>query len=250
VQDKDEVEDKARGRDECERIEVDHDACQRNGDDPCVERSVGDECVERRRCARRCSSDKDWRGRCPGGKKPLQYRYLRLIPPAPHRSSSTCSASLLIHLLRIAPLADIPGLQAIAIVMPAVANEWVGYPHVRMATFALYAGLIVGATFWGMSCDVIGWVRARSRFRSFFFSDLSLPCCSTGSRHSLSARLLVFVSVIYILLRCQVYSFSLRCRGEADTVPRNLDTESHWDLKPAHPALHIPSAVPPFPRCS
>jgi hypothetical protein len=40
--------------------------------------------------------------------------------------------------------------------MPAVANEWVGYPHVRMATFALYAGLIVGATFWGMSCDVIG----------------------------------------------------------------------------------------------
>ena len=42
--------------------------------------------------------------------------------------------------------------------MPAVANEWIGYPYVRMATLALYAGLIVGATFWGMSCDVIGYV--------------------------------------------------------------------------------------------
>lgn len=40
--------------------------------------------------------------------------------------------------------------------MPAVANEWIGYPHVRMATLALYAGLIVGATFWGMSADVVG----------------------------------------------------------------------------------------------
>jgi hypothetical protein len=40
--------------------------------------------------------------------------------------------------------------------MPAVANEWRGYPDVRLATLALYAGLIVGATFWGCSCDVIG----------------------------------------------------------------------------------------------
>ena len=30
------------------------------------------------------------------------------------------------------------------------------YPEVRLSTLALYAGLIVGATFWGMSCDVIG----------------------------------------------------------------------------------------------
>ncbi|ORX38077.1 MFS general substrate transporter [Kockovaella imperatae] len=53
-------------------------------------------------------------------------------------------------------MADNLWLQAIAIVMPAVANEWVGYPHIRLATLALYVGLIFGATFWGMSCDVIG----------------------------------------------------------------------------------------------
>lgn len=61
--------------------------------------------------------------------------------------------------------------------MPAVANErgWVDYPgkpsctyrttpsvltapviDVRLATLALYAGLIVGATFWGVSADIIG----------------------------------------------------------------------------------------------
>ncbi|KAF7313912.1 MFS domain-containing protein [Mycena chlorophos] len=28
--------------------------------------------------------------------------------------------------------------------------------NIRMATFALYVGLIVGATFWGMTCDIIG----------------------------------------------------------------------------------------------
>lgn len=49
-------------------------------------------------------------------------------------------------------------LQGIAIIMPAVANEpgWRPYPHVRMATFALYCGLIVGSTFWGVSADLIG----------------------------------------------------------------------------------------------
>ncbi|KAM0789193.1 hypothetical protein ACM66B_000038 [Microbotryomycetes sp. NB124-2] len=49
-------------------------------------------------------------------------------------------------------------LQGIAIIMPQVAVEtgWVDYPHVRMATFALYCGLIVGATFFGMSADVWG----------------------------------------------------------------------------------------------
>lgn len=40
--------------------------------------------------------------------------------------------------------------------MPAVNNEWIGGPYIRMSTLALYAGLIVGATFWGMSCDVVG----------------------------------------------------------------------------------------------
>src|ERR1700761_4115785 len=84
-------------------------------------------------------------------------------------------------------------LQAIAIVMPAIANQvrsreqvvqhvsnrptQHNFPNyssnIRMATFALYCGLIVGvrvgfvhgvdglyvhpkATFWGMTCDVIG----------------------------------------------------------------------------------------------
>lgn len=39
-----------------------------------------------------------------------------------------------------------------------VANEWRGYPTVRLATLALYAGLIVGAVFWGTTCDVWGYV--------------------------------------------------------------------------------------------
>ncbi|KAJ7489155.1 MFS general substrate transporter [Mycena latifolia] len=55
--------------------------------------------------------------------------------------------------------ADNIWLQAIAILMPAIANQ-VNFPNyssnIRMATFALYCGLIVGATFWGMTCDVIG----------------------------------------------------------------------------------------------
>lgn len=37
-----------------------------------------------------------------------------------------------------------------------VANEWIGYPKVRLATLALYCGLIVGAIFWGTTCDVWG----------------------------------------------------------------------------------------------
>ncbi|TXT09236.1 hypothetical protein VHUM_02710 [Vanrija humicola] len=52
--------------------------------------------------------------------------------------------------------ADNIWLQGIAIIMPAVANEWRGYPEVRLATLALYVGLIIGATFWGCSCDIIG----------------------------------------------------------------------------------------------
>ncbi|KAJ7573421.1 MFS general substrate transporter, partial [Mycena floridula] len=55
--------------------------------------------------------------------------------------------------------ADNIWLQAIAIVMPAIANQH-NFPNyagnIRMATFALYVGLIIGAAFWGMTCDVIG----------------------------------------------------------------------------------------------
>ncbi|KAJ7312934.1 MFS general substrate transporter [Mycena albidolilacea] len=55
--------------------------------------------------------------------------------------------------------ADNIWLQAIAIVMPAIANQH-NFPdytsNIRMATFGLYCGLIAGATFWGMTCDVIG----------------------------------------------------------------------------------------------
>ncbi|KAJ7162084.1 major facilitator superfamily domain-containing protein [Mycena filopes] len=55
--------------------------------------------------------------------------------------------------------ADNLWLQAIAILMPAIANQY-NFPdfssNIRMATFALYCGLILGATFWGITCDVIG----------------------------------------------------------------------------------------------
>lgn len=53
-------------------------------------------------------------------------------------------------------MADNLWLQAISIVMPSVGNEWRGYPTVRMVSFALYCGLLTGAAFWGMSCDVVG----------------------------------------------------------------------------------------------
>ncbi|GAA5978630.1 hypothetical protein JCM10908_004429 [Rhodotorula pacifica] len=49
-------------------------------------------------------------------------------------------------------------LQSIAIIMPYVAIEdhFPNYPKIRMATFALYMGLIPGALLWGMTADVIG----------------------------------------------------------------------------------------------
>lgn len=49
-------------------------------------------------------------------------------------------------------------LQAIAIVMPSLTYQdgWPKYPDIRLATLALYAGLIVGAAFWGISSDIIG----------------------------------------------------------------------------------------------
>ncbi|TKA56132.1 hypothetical protein B0A53_01422 [Rhodotorula sp. CCFEE 5036] len=49
-------------------------------------------------------------------------------------------------------------LQSIAIIMPYVAIEdnFPGYPKIRMATFAMYMGLVPGALFWGMTADVIG----------------------------------------------------------------------------------------------
>lgn len=46
----------------------------------------------------------------------------------------------------------------INIISKTVANEWRGYPDVRHATLALYAGLIVGAVFWGTTADVWGSV--------------------------------------------------------------------------------------------
>ncbi|KAH8919086.1 MFS general substrate transporter [Atractiella rhizophila] len=65
---------------------------------------------------------------------------------------------LLIHLRwrSLGWYADNIWLQAISIVMPAVSYELKGEPQVRLSSLALYAGLIVGATFWGCSCDIVG----------------------------------------------------------------------------------------------
>ena len=48
------------------------------------------------------------------------------------------------------------GLQAISILNPAIGHEYRGQPNVGLISLALYAGLIVGATFWGSSCDIVG----------------------------------------------------------------------------------------------
>ncbi|KAI5475841.1 MFS domain-containing protein [Pseudohyphozyma bogoriensis] len=49
-------------------------------------------------------------------------------------------------------------LQAVAILMPAQANQtgWPSYPDIRLSTLALYVGLVVGSLFWGMTADVVG----------------------------------------------------------------------------------------------
>jgi len=52
--------------------------------------------------------------------------------------------------------ADNVWLQAVSILQPALAREFVASPYVRHSTTALYAGLIVGAFFFGTSCDVVG----------------------------------------------------------------------------------------------
>ncbi|BEJ15703.1 hypothetical protein CspHIS471_0503080 [Cutaneotrichosporon sp. HIS471] len=56
--------------------------------------------------------------------------------------------------------ADNIWLQGVAIVQPQVSYEWnrpVGQtPNIKYTTLALYAGLIVGASFWGCSADIIG----------------------------------------------------------------------------------------------
>lgn len=48
------------------------------------------------------------------------------------------------------------GLQGISIIMPSVSYEWRGQPMVALASLSLYVGLILGAFFWGCSCDIVG----------------------------------------------------------------------------------------------
>lgn len=49
-----------------------------------------------------------------------------------------------------------------AILQPAIGYEWAGVGgqthDTKFMTLALYAGLIVGASFWGCSADIIGLV--------------------------------------------------------------------------------------------
>lgn len=57
------------------------------------------------------------------------------------------------------PLTHLPGLQGVAILLPAIDNEFGGQTKdVKHLSMALYAGLIVGAAFWGMSADVWGLI--------------------------------------------------------------------------------------------
>ncbi|KAL1404903.1 hypothetical protein Q8F55_008514 [Vanrija albida] len=52
--------------------------------------------------------------------------------------------------------ADNIWLQGISIIMPSVSYEWRGQPMVALASLSLYVGLILGAAFWGCSCDIVG----------------------------------------------------------------------------------------------
>lgn len=46
--------------------------------------------------------------------------------------------------------------QGIGAVQPAIVLEFQGIDHVAFSSVAYYVGMIVGALFWGVSCDFIG----------------------------------------------------------------------------------------------
>lgn len=46
--------------------------------------------------------------------------------------------------------------QGIGSIQPSVKLEFTGITHVGISSIAYYCGLIVGATFWGISADFIG----------------------------------------------------------------------------------------------
>ncbi|KAL9940389.1 hypothetical protein V8E36_001094 [Tilletia maclaganii] len=46
-------------------------------------------------------------------------------------------------------------LQGVAIILPQIRRELVGYPP-QWATFSLYIGLIIGAALWGIMADIVG----------------------------------------------------------------------------------------------
>ncbi|QRW04022.1 major facilitator superfamily transporter [Ceratobasidium sp. AG-Ba] len=52
-------------------------------------------------------------------------------------------------------MADNIWLQGVAIILPSISRE-MQPPHIAFATLALYVGLIVGATTWGVLADIIG----------------------------------------------------------------------------------------------
>lgn len=68
-----------------------------------------------------------------------------------HRASASTRSSL-----GFGWFADNIWLQGVAILLPAIANEYRGPVFVKLLTLALYAGLICGASFWGCSADVVG----------------------------------------------------------------------------------------------
>lgn len=75
--------------------------------------------------------------------------------------------------------------------MPSVANElgWRGYPEVRLATLALYAGLVVGAAFWGMTCDVVG--------RRLAVSTATFDVCGRSLTATMKWNATILISAIF-----------------------------------------------------
>lgn len=69
--------------------------------------------------------------------------------------------------------------QGISAVRPPVANEFTDITHLSLSSVAYYVGLIIGATFWGTTSDIIG---RRPAFNTTIFMGGIFACAVAGSQ--------------------------------------------------------------------
>lgn len=70
--------------------------------------------------------------------------------------------------------------QGISAARPAVANEFTGITHLSFSSVAYYVGLIIGASFWGVSADLFG---RRPAFNATILMGGIFACAVAGSQN-------------------------------------------------------------------